>query len=205
MDGKEHKMKVIGITGGIGSGKSLVAKLLEKNHGAFLLNTDQIAKEQMEVGGVCYRPVVNYFGTEILSEDGAIDRSKLAEIVFHDKDKLLKLNQLTHPLVLEAVQMEIGRIRKAGGTRYLIIETALMIESGYDSACDEVWYVYSSEVDRRERLKRERNYSDAKIDAIFTSQSTAEAFRKKFSKVIENTGDIENLKQQVDHLIHYNF
>jgi dephospho-CoA kinase len=201
MDGKEHKMKVIGITGGIGSGKSLVAKLLEKNHGAFLLNTDQIAKEQMKVGGVCYRPVVNYFGTEILSEDGAIDRSKLAEIVFHDKDKLLKLNQLTHPLVLEAVQEEIEKIRKSCGTKYLIIETALMIESGYDSTCDEVWYVYSSEVDRRERLKRERNYSDAKIDAIFTSQSTAEAFRKKFSKVIENTGDIENLEQQVDQLI----
>ena len=194
-------MKVIGITGGIGSGKSLVAKILEENYGAIALNTDRIAKEQMEVGGASYGPVAQYFGKAILSEDKTINRSKLAEIVFHDKDKLLKLNELTHPRVLEAVQEEILNLKKRGEIKYLLIETALMIESGYDKACDEVWYVYASEEDRRKRLKKDRNYSDEKIDSIFESQSSAEAFRRKFSKIIENTGDFDHLKKQIDKLI----
>lgn len=196
-------MKIIGITGGIGSGKSLVANLLKENYGAHILNTDRIAREQMEVGGVSYEPVVNLFGNEILSEDKTINRSKLAEIVFHDKEKLLKLNELTHPKVLVEVQQEILSLKKQGKIPYLIIETALMIESGYDATCDEVWYVYAPAEDRRKRLKEERSYSDEKIDSIFASQSTSEAFRKRFHKVIENTGDIENLKQQVEKLLYF--
>lgn len=194
-------MKVIGLTGGIGSGKSLVAKVLQDNYGAHILNTDQIAREQMDVGGASYDAVVRFFGNEILSEDKTINRSKLAEIVFHDKDKLKRLNQLTHPKVLEEVKEEILSLKRLGCTEYLVIETALMIESGYDAACDEVWYVYASEKDRRRRLKKERKYSNEKIDAIFASQSTAQAFREKFSKVIENTSDINNLIQQVDQLL----
>jgi len=194
-------MKVIGITGGIGSGKSLVANLLKDNYGAHILNTDRIAKEQMEVGGASYELVVDFFGKEILSEDKTINRSKLAEIVFHDKDKLLKLNELTHPKVLAEVQEEILSLKRQGNIPYLIIETALMIESGYDATCDEVWYVYASEEDRRKRLKEDRDYSDEKINSIFASQSSAVAFRKKFNKVIENTGDIGSLKQQVEKLL----
>lgn len=192
-------MKVIGITGGIGSGKSFVAKLLEENYGAHIINTDRIAREQMEVGGRSYEPVVSFFGKGILSEDQSINRSKLAEIVFQDKEKLLKLNEITHPKVLEEVNEEINKNINNPG--YLVIETALMIESGYDIVCDEVWYVYASEEDRRKRLKEDRNYSDEKIDSVFHSQSSEEAFRNKFTKVIENTGSIEYLKQQVEHLI----
>jgi dephospho-CoA kinase len=194
-------MKVIGITGGIGSGKSLVAKLLNENYGAYLLNTDRIAKEQMAAGGASYDAVVGYFGSEILSEDKSIDRSKLAQIVFNDKNKRLKLNELTHPRVLEEVKEEIDSLRKSSDAEYAVIETALMIESGYDSACDEVWYVFTPQEVRRKRLKQERNYSDEKIDSIFESQSSDEAFRRKFSKVIENTGDIDHLKQQIANLL----
>jgi dephospho-CoA kinase len=194
-------MKVIGITGGIGSGKSLVTRIMEEQQGALVLNTDQIAKEQMDPGGVSYQEVVAFFGPDILAEDGTIDRHKLSLIVFENREKLNKLNAITHPKVLVEVRKEIDRHRMLADIPYLIIETALMLESGYDFVCDEVWYVYAPEEDRRRRLKEERNMTDEKIDSIFESQSKDEAFRRKFSKVIENTGDIENLKRQAERLL----
>jgi len=194
-------MKVIGLTGGIGSGKSLVAKILMEKYDAYLLNTDNIARLQMEPGGASYHAVVDYFGTKILSPDGTIDRSKLSAVIFDDKSKRLKINELTHPLVLEEVVSEIKASREKGTIPYLIVETALMIEAGYDFICDEVWYVYAPEEERRNRLKKERNYSDEKIDAIFANQSKDESFRSKFTKVIENVGDISLLEKQVDELI----
>ncbi len=194
-------MKVIGITGGIGSGKSLVGKILKEKYGAYILNTDQIAKEQMDIGGTSYQGVVDYFGEEILSADKTINRNKLAAIVFEDKDKLLTLNKLTHPPVLVAVEAEILYWRNDGTVPYVVIETALMLESGFDYVCDEVWYVHAPEAERRNRLIKERNYSDDKINAIFESQSKADAFRAKFPKVLENIGDIEMLEQQVEQFL----
>ncbi len=194
-------MKVIGLTGGIGSGKSLVANILKEKYGAYILNSDGIAKEQMEPGGVSYREVVDYFGRDILNSDGTINRGKLAQIIFEDKNKRLKVNEITHPKVLEAVEEVIKIFREKGTVAYLVVETALMIEAGYDYICDEVWYVHTSEEERRRRLKRERNYSDEKIDAIFDNQSKAETFREKFPKVIENISDLTFLEQQVDNLM----
>jgi dephospho-CoA kinase len=194
-------MKVIGITGGIGSGKSLVTKIMEEKYGALVLNTDGIAREQMDPGGVSYREVVAFFGQGILAEDGTIDRHKLSLIVFEDREKLNKLNAITHPKVLVEVRKEIDRHRKLADIPYLIIETALMIESGYDFVCDEVWYVYAPEERRREWLKISRSYTDEKIDSIFGNQSKEEAFRQKFPKAIENIGNIEFLEQQVEKLL----
>lgn len=195
------KMEVIGLTGGIGSGKSLVANILEQKYHAYLLNTDAIAKQQMEPGGASYQEVVEYFGTGILAADRTIDRAKLAAIIFDDKEKRLKINEITHPKVLDAVKEEIQAIRDKGTVPYLVVETALMIEAGYDYICDEVWYVHTPEEERRNRLKASRNYSDEKIDSIFGNQSKEEAFRAKFTKVIENVGDVEELEKQVEGLL----
>lgn len=194
-------MKVIGLTGGIGSGKSLVAKILKEKYQAYILNTDKIAKTQMEPGGASYQAVVDYFGPGILSEDGTINRNKLAAIIFEDKEKRLKINELTHPKVLEEVQAEIARIREQNLAPYVVMETALMIEAGCDYLCDEVWYVHAPEDIRRERLKRERNYTDEKIDDIFNNQSKEADFRARFSKTIENVGDISYVEAQVDKLL----
>ncbi len=194
-------MKVIGLTGGIGSGKSLVAKILKEKYGAVVLDTDSIAKQQMEPGGVSYQEIVDCFGKEILSEDGVIDRGRLAAIVFDDKEKRLKINEITHPKVLRYVKEEIRRYGEEQRLPYLVVETALMIEAGYEYICNDVWYVFSPEEERRKRLIRERNYSDEKINTIFENQSKAEAFRARYAKVIENTGDIIQLEQQVDNLL----
>ena len=194
-------MKVIGLTGGIGSGKSLVANILEQKYGAYLLNTDAIAKRQMEPGGASFSEVVAYFGTGILAEDGFIDRAKLAAIIFDDSEKRLKINKITHPKVLDSVMEEIKEKRQQGNVPYLVVETALMIEAGYDHICDEVWYVHAPEEERRSRLRTDRNYSDEKIDAIFSNQSKEEAFRAKFAKVVENVGEVEELEKQIEGLL----
>jgi dephospho-CoA kinase len=194
-------MKVIGITGGIGSGKSLVATILKEKYGAYILDTDGIARKQMEPGGICYQGVVDYFGSEIVSKDGTIDRKKLAEIAFEDRDRLRKLNELTHPKVLKAVNEAIRAVREEGSVRYIVVETALMIESGYDNICDEVWYIHTPEEERRNRLKEQRSYSDEKISSIFERQSKTEAFRAKFPKVIENIGDRKLLEQQIEKML----
>jgi dephospho-CoA kinase len=198
---KEKGMKVIGITGGIGSGKSLVADIMIKKYKAYLINSDTIAKEQMMLGGISYEGVVEYFGKDIILEDGTIDKGKLSQIVFNDKEKLLKLNSLTHPNVLAEVQRIIAEKRDSKTVAYCIIETALMIEAGYDFVCDEVWYVHSSISLRRKRLKQYRSYTDERIDAIFTSQSKDEDFLKAYKKVIYNDSDICRLEYQIDNLL----
>lgn len=194
-------MKVIGITGGIGSGKSLVADIMIKKYNAYFINTDRISYEQMLPGGISYKGVVDYFGKEILKEDGTIDRSKLSKIVFSDKEKLRKLNSLTHPNVLTEVKKEIEQKRAEKNVPYCLIETALMIESGYDFVCDEVWYVHCPADIRRQRLKLSRGYSDEKIDAVFANQSKEEDFFKKYKKVIYNDGNMESLYRQIDELV----
>lgn len=194
-------MKVIGITGGIGSGKSLVLNILKDKYGALLIDTDGIAKQQMEVGGVSYHGVVEHFGYDILQEDGSIDRGKLAKIVFSDREKLQKLNELTHPNVIQVVRRQIKEARKKQSIPFMVIETALIIESGLDSVCDVVWYVHATEENRRTRLKINRNYSDEKIDSIFASQSKEEAFFKRYPLVIYNNGDISELEKQVEQLM----
>lgn len=194
-------MKVIGITGGIGSGKSLVADIMIKRYKAYQINSDRIAKEQMLPGGISYQGVVDYFGKDILMEDGTIDKSRLSQIVFNDYDKLLKLNSLTHPNVLTEVEKIIAQMRASGTIAYCIIETALMIEAGYDFICDEVWYVHAPQDVRRDRLKKNRGYTDEKIDAIFKSQSREEDFFKAYKRVIYNDGEMRKLEEQIERLL----
>ena len=194
-------MKVIGLTGGIGSGKSLVAKIMREQYNAFVIDTDRIAKEQMEPGGASYLEVVNFFGEEILAKDKTIDRGKLSSVVFEDSNNRIRINEITHPKVLAEVQRIIASHRETEEVPYLLIETALMIESGYDFVCDEVWYVYAPEEQRRRWLKEERGYSEDKIDAIFRNQYKPQEFRQRFPKVIENIGDYHWLEEQVKLLI----
>jgi dephospho-CoA kinase len=194
-------MKVIGLTGGIGSGKSLVANIMREQYGAMILDTDRIAREQMEPGGVSYLEVLDYFGTGILSEDGTIDRGKLAALVFEDKEKRLRINEITHPKVLKEVRQQIEQYRERKEIPFLLIETALMIEAGYDFICDEVWYVYAPEEQRREWLKKERGYSEEKIATIINNQCKPQDFRERYPKVIENVRDMDWLRKQVDILV----
>ena len=183
--------KIIGITGGVGCGKSTVVKLLAKNYHCLTISTDDVAREQMLPGGIAYERVVIEFGESILLGDGNIDRGKLAGIVFADPNALSRLNALTHPAVTEYVLAQVEKERKENCYEFLVVESALLIEGGYEAFCDEVWYVYATEKERRERLKRDRGYTDKKIDDLMARQHKEEDFFSVASHVIRN-GDGKN-------------
>lgn len=193
------RLPIIGITGGIGSGKSYVAKLAAKELGLYIIDSDSIAREQMQRGGASYGAVTAKFGDTILGADGEIDRAVLASIVFGDEKKLQWLNELTHPLVLEAIHqkyLEAERTEKYNG---VLVESALVIEAGYVGLLDAVWYVYAPQCERRKRLAGSRGYSEDKITLIFNSQQSDESFRAVSDYVIQNSGTMtdEGLKTQV--------
>lgn len=187
-------MKKLGITGGVGSGKSLVLEYLEEAYHAAVFQADLIAHEVQLPGEKCHEQIVDYFGKEILLVDGRIDRRKLGNVVFSDAEKLLRLNAIVHPAVNRRI-LELIEDEAAKGTELFILEAALLTEKIYREMLDEIWYIHVGESVRRNRLKRARGYTDEKIDAIFLSQPSEEEFRRFCNREIENGGDFEETKR----------
>lgn len=190
-------MKIIGITGGVGSGKSRVLSYMEEQFDAVICQADHVAWELQTPGRKCYIEIVEHFGREILHDDGTIDRKKLGQIVFSNQEELLALNGIMHPAVKEEIRKRICNAHE-NGSEYFIIEAALLLEDNYKQICDELWYIYTDESTRRLRLKESRAYSDEKIDAIMASQLSEEIFRKECQILIDNSGDFEDTCYQID-------
>ena len=190
-------MKIIGITGGVGSGKSRVLSYMEERFGAVICQADHVAWKLQEPGEKCHTQIVKHFGKDILHDDSTIDRKKLGQIVFNDNEQLLILNGIMHPAVKEAIVQKI-QAEQGKGTDYFVLEAALLLEDGYKQICDELWYIYTDEKTRRIRLKKNREYSDAKIDAIMASQLSEDIFRKECQIVIDNSGNFEDTCYQID-------
>lgn len=193
-------MKVIGITGGAGSGKSEVLKILAQDFGAYVIIADDLARHLSEKGQICYENIVSAFGSGVIGDDGELDRKKLASIVFGDEAKLKLLNEMTHPYVRQAILSDIDKQREKNTASCIVIEAALLIEAGYQNVCDEMWYVYTDLDIRRQRMKETRNYSDEKIDAVMASQLSDEAFRENCDRVIVNNSTLENVKTQLTRI-----
>ena len=190
-------MKIIGVTGGVGAGKSTVLNYLEKRYGATLILADLVGHEVMEPGHEAYEQVVKVFGQEIVSEDKTIDRKALGAIVFADEKKRMILNRIIHPAVRQEI---LRRLEEAEllHLSYVVVEAALFLEENYDAFCDETWYIYTDEKIRRQRLKESRGYSDERIDQIFRSQKTHEEFQKRCMIMIDNNGSEEETFRQID-------
>ena len=193
-------MKIIGITGGVGSGKSRVLSYIEEKYQGVICQADHVAWKIQEPGQEGHRQIVETFGADILNEDQTINRKALGQIVFRDEKKLLVLNAIMHPSVKVAIKKAI-REEQEKGTELFVLEAALLIEEHYDEICDELWYIYTDEPIRRERLKESRQYSDEKIDAIMATQLSEEVFRKECQRVIENSGDFDITAKQIDDAI----
>ena len=163
-------MKVLGITGGIGAGKSTVLDFLEKKYKARVIQADKVAFDLQQPGCECYDRIVTRFGADILREDRTIDRAKLGALVFSDAAKLADLNEIVHPSVKEWIQNEISFEKQQGCVPFLVIEAALLLEDRYDLICDEIWYIYASERVRTERLMKNRGYTEEKARQIMQSQ-----------------------------------
>ncbi len=190
--------KVIGITGGVGSGKSTVSKILEEDYGAYIINTDDVAHKLMEKGQISYNYIKEYFGPSILDENDNIDRAKLGVIVYKDANELLKLNSFTHPYVMDQVKIIIKQKQKEN-YNYVAIETALPQEAKLKDICDEIWFVYASQASRAKRLKAQRNYTDEKIICIMDKQLTSEEYKTYSTHIIINENG-EKLKEQIEKI-----
>lgn len=195
-------MRFIGITGGVGAGKSEILGYLAKKPDTRVMLADEIAHELMSPGTECYDRICETFGAEdIFLPQGGLDRGKLAAVIFSDEAKRRQMNAIVHPAVRVYVEKEAAREKQGGKRKLLVLEAALLIEEHYDEICDELWYIYTSEKNRRERLKLNRGYSDEKIDNIFASQLSESTYREVCREEIDNNHLPEDAFSQIDALM----
>ena len=194
-------MKTIGITGGVGCGKSRILEYIKDNYNCRIIIADDVANEIKEPGQMCYQPLIDLLGERILGEDKRIDKKKMASEIFKDENLLQKVNDIIHPAVKDYILDNIEIEKEKGKIDYLFIEAALLIECGYNVYVDEMWYIYAKESVRRERLKNSRGYSDEKIDSIMTAQLSEEGYRKGSDKCIDNSLKFENTVKQIQKLL----
>lgn len=194
-------MKVIGITGGVGSGKTALLNYIRENYNCEVIFADEAAHRVEEPGQKCYEKLVDLLTPCILNSDGTIDRKKMAEAIFKNEGLLEEVNRIVHPAVKQYILEEIATQKKLQQLDFLFIEAALLIEDGYLNIVDELWYIYANEEVRRVRLKDSRNYSDEKINAIMEAQLSEQEFRNACSVVIDNSGSLEDSFQQIDRKV----
>ena len=191
-------MQVIGITGGVGAGKSAILDYLEKNYKVKNLIADEIAHDLMKPGTECYEKLLRVLPAEVYQEDNeSIDRKALAKELFSSTELREKVNSIVHPAVKQFIRDEIAEQQKMEALDYLVIEAALLIEDHYDEICDELWYIYTSEEQRKKRLIENRGYSEEMVEQIFQSQLSEEVYRQKCQIVIDNNGTREETFYQI--------
>ncbi len=214
-------MKFIGITGGVGAGKSAILSYLAKKPKTKVMLADEIAHELMEPGTDCYRQIVkqfareDIFGEQVFSSDFSdeeadgieqrpFDKGKLAQVIFSNAKKREEMNAIVHPAVKEYVRKQYALEQEKGQLELLVLEAALLIEEEYDEICDELWYIYTSEENRRKRLVESRGYSQEKINQIFNSQLSEREFREGTQVTIDNNGDLEETYNQIEKALRRN-
>lgn len=195
-------MKFIGITGGVGAGKSAVLSYLGKKERVRIMMADRIAEELMEPEGTCYPAVCELFrGEPVFLEDGRIDRPAMAAVIFQKESLRESLNAIVHPAVKQYVCNQRKAEQEKGELDFLFLEAALLIEEHYDEICDELWYIYTSKEIRSRRLMESRGYSTQKIEQIFASQLSEEEYRRVCDRVIDNNGTEEETVLQLEKLM----
>ncbi|MBQ8527037.1 MAG: dephospho-CoA kinase [Lachnospiraceae bacterium] len=191
-------MILIGITGGVGSGKSEVLRYLKNKYNARVLLADDVANSLKEPGMPCYEPVIRCLGPGILNRDKTIDKVKMAQAIFSGDGKLAEINAIIHPAVRTYIEQEIKREKKEDKYEFFFLEAALLIEEHYDEIVDELWYIYADEAVRRERLKVSRGYPEEKITSIMEKQLSEQQFREACSFVLDNSGSFEDTQKKID-------
>lgn len=187
-------MKVIGITGGVGAGKSTVLCMLKELCSCEVIVSDDVAKRIMEYGGPLTQEAQRLFGKEAYLPDKELNKPLIAAKIYSDEELLKRWNMAVHPAVNREIRSGIERARESGLYDFVFVESALLIENGYENICDEIWYIYAAASVRRERLRISRGYDDAKTDGIMQSQLDDSQFRKHCDFVVDTGGGIENTR-----------
>ena len=189
-------MITIGVTGGVGAGKSTVLDFLEQEYQAYVMKADEIGHLVMEPGQSCYEPVIALFGKQVIKNDKTIDRRLVSDVVFSHPDMLEKLNHIIHPAVKEYIRRQLA-LKKEEEQRICVVEAALLLEDHYEEFCDTVWYIHTDSEIRIRRLMESRGYTREKSMSIIASQAPEEFFRTHTDYVVTNNTDLEDTWQQI--------
>jgi dephospho-CoA kinase len=187
-------MLTIGLTGGIGSGKSTVAKILGE-FGAPIIDADKVAHTTYAPGGAAYEAVVAAFGATILAPDRTVDRGKLGAIVFGNPDQLNKLTSIVWPATFQSIRANIDDLRASGAKTPTIVEAAILIEANWQPLFDEIWLVRASRQVVIDRIERQRGLKPAETEARIRAQLSDQEREKYASLVIDNNGSLDELRE----------
>ena len=192
-------MKIIGITGGIGGGKSSILNFISSHYIAEIYYADEIARELELPGTIVYDRLVSIFGEDILENDfdHVIDKKKFAQVLYSNKANLDKANMIIHPAVENYLIEKMRAAVKMHETELFFIEAALLIENGYNDIVDEMWYIYADNDTRIKRLMEDRGYTKKKAISIMESQLSDKDFRDNSDVIIDNSGDLKTACDQV--------
>ncbi len=192
-------MLTVGLTGGIGSGKSTVAKMLAEL-GAPSFDADKVGHDIYSPGRPAYTDVITAFGETIVASDGTIDRKKLGPIVFADPAQLKRLESIVHPRMFERMRDMVGELRARGTVAPIVIEAAILIEAKWQPLFDEIWLVVAPREKVIARVEAERGLKREQTEARIKAQLSDDERRKHASLVIDNSGTIEDLRAKVQVL-----
>jgi dephospho-CoA kinase len=192
-------LKVIGLTGGIASGKSTVSMYL-KSKGAVIIDADKIARQIMQKGKPAWNEIILHFGKDILTDKNEIDRKRLGKQVFSDKHKLSLLNSITHPKIINEIEKQLKNFEK-NNKSVVVIDAPLLLETGLDVLVDEVWLVVVDEQTQLKRLiSREEDLGVDEAYARIKSQMSLQDKKKLADRLIDNSGTIGETKEQLDKI-----
>ncbi|AFV12006.1 dephospho-CoA kinase CoaE [Thermacetogenium phaeum DSM 12270] len=191
--------RVIGLTGGIASGKSLVSAYL-RELGAQIIDADEIARRVVQPGGPVLREIVAEFGDAVLNADGTLNRKELGRIVFSDPAKLDRLNRIIHPQILAEIKMLLNKHRKSGSERIAVLDAPLLYEVGGEGLVDEVWVVDVDYPTQLKRLMRRDNLSEEDARRRIAAQIPLEEKVRRADRVIDNRSTPEDTRRQVRRL-----
>ena len=184
-------MRFIGITGGVGAGKTEILKYIGQHYKCEIYLADEIGHKVKEPGTEGYHALVALMGDGILAPDGQIDKPAMAAKIFADPTLLEQVNAIIHPAVKKYLADRLAEAKNKGDVELFFVEAALLIESGYEHIVDEMWYIYAREDVRRRRLSESRGYTPEKIEKIIASQLSEEEFRQHCDFVIDNSDSLE--------------
>lgn len=187
---------VIGLTGGIASGKSLVSQMLAER-GALVIDADKVGHEAYQKDGGCYRAVVDAFGQDVVGADGEIDRKALGAKVFGEPAQRRKLEGIVWPWMKATMAERMAKIR-AEGTPVVVLEAAVLIEADWIDITDQVWVVVVPPDLARQRVVERNGLTPEQADARIAAQLTNDERRQHAKVVIENAGTVEDLRAKVD-------
>ena len=193
---KHRDKQIIGITGGVGAGKSTVLTVLREDFGARVILADLVAHDLMEPGKEGLARVVEALGDSFLLPDGSVDRKALAEIIFRDASALDTMNRIIHPMVWETITKEALSCEEK-----LVIVEAAVFDTAPQGLFDEMWYVYTTKENRILRLMESRGYTKEKCENIIAKQDTEEMYRSRCQRVIDNNGTAEDTKVQIEEIL----